>query len=305
MTTLDLLILALLLDALIGDPDALWRRLPHPAALMGRAIAGFDRAWNRAPWQRGGGIAALALLLAGVTGIGLAIGHLPAAPFWELGLAAILLAQNSLTTHVGAVARALEQGIEPGRSAVAAIVGRDPAQLDAPGIIRAAIESLAENFSDGVVAPAFWFALFGLPGILAYKLVNTADSMIGYKTERHHDFGWAAARLDDLMNWVPARLSALLIAAAHASPHAVRVMRRDARLHRSPNAGWPEAATAAVTGIAISGPRSYDGRMSDDPFVHPEGRHNLIPADIDRAIRAIWRAWGLGLVLLILIRSLL
>ncbi|MDO9524313.1 MAG: CobD/CbiB family cobalamin biosynthesis protein, partial [Gemmobacter sp.] len=194
--------------------------------------------------------------------------------------------------HVRAVATALRSSLADGKRAVAQIVGRDTASLDQPAVARAAIESAAENLSDGVIAPAFWFLIAGLPGILIYKAVNTADSMIGHRTPRHEAFGWAAARLDDVLNWVPARLTAGLIALVHGRPDARRVIFRDAPRHRSPNAGWPEAAMAACLGIAVSGPRSYHGQMRDEPFVHPEGRRDAGPHDIDRAVGALWRTWA-------------
>jgi adenosylcobinamide-phosphate synthase len=294
------LIFALLLDAVIGDPDALWRRVPHPAALMGRLISALEKRLNRGGMRHMKGLVTLAAVIVVSGGIACLIRSLPGGALWEVGLAAILLAQNSLMRHVGAVARGLDQGLDEGRAAVGRIVGRDASVLDQSGVARSAIESAAENFSDGVVAPVFWFVIFGLPGIAIYKAVNTADSMIGYRNERYEAFGWAAARLDDVLNWVPARLSGLLICAVHGSGRAVQVMRRDAPLHRSPNAGWPEAATAAVLGVAISGPRSYGGRKTDDPFVHPEGRRYLTARDVDAAVRAIWRAWaglfGLALI---------
>jgi adenosylcobinamide-phosphate synthase len=299
MTLLSLLILALILDAVIGDPDAIWRRFPHPAALMGRAVAVLDRHLNKGQNRRAKGILALLILLVPAAALGQIIHALPLGLGLELILATILLAQNSLMRHVSAVASGLETSLSEGRKAVAMIVGRDAKALDETGVARSAIESAAENFSDGVVAPAFWFLLFGLPGILVYKLTNTADSMIGYKTEKHHEFGWAAARFDDLLNWIPARLTGLLIAAAHLSPKAMRIMRRDARLHRSPNAGWPEAATAAVLDIAVSGPRSYHGQMTDDPFVNPEGQRDLKAPDIRRAVTALWCSWAVLLACLI------
>ncbi len=300
MTLLSLLILALTLDAIIGDPDAIWRRIPHPAALMGRAVGALDRHLNKGQNRRVKGILALLILLIPAAALGQVIHKLPLGLGLELAFAAILLAQNSLMRHVTAVANGLEISLIEGRKTVAMIVGRDAKALDETGVARAAIESAAENFSDGVVAPAFWFLLFGLPGILVYKLTNTADSMIGYKTEKHRDFGWAAARFDDLLNWIPARLTGVLIAAAHLSPKALHIMRRDAGLHRSPNAGWPEAATAAVLGIAVSGPRSYHGQMTDDPFVNPEGQRELKAPDIRRAVKALWRSWAVLLACLII-----
>jgi len=210
-------------------------------------------------------------------------------------LAGALLAQRSLVDHVQAVGDGLRLSLASGRDAVALIVGRDVRGMDQPAVVRAAIESAAENFSDGVVAPLFWFALLGLPGLMVYKIVNTADSMIGYKTPRHAEFGWAAARLDDVLNWAPARLSALLIAAAHLRFDIAAVVRRDAPLHRSPNAGWPEAAMAAYLDLSLAGPRSYDGTVRDFPWVNPQGRRSGDARDIDAAVRALWRAWALTL----------
>jgi adenosylcobinamide-phosphate synthase len=294
-----MLALALLLDAILGEPEALWRRAPHPVVLLGRLLAALEARLNRGGARRAKGALALALLLA-AAGV----------PAWllswegfggvaEVALAAVLLAQRSLVEHVRAVAVALRRSLPEGRRAVSMIVGRDPEALDEAGVARAAIESSAENFSDGVVAPAFWFAVAGLPGIALYKALNTADSMIGHRSERYRAFGWAAARLDDLANLVPARLSGLLIALASGrrAAGALRVMWRDGRLHRSPNAGWPEAATAAALGLALSGPRSYGGRAGEEPWVHAEGRAEARPEDIEAAVALVWRAWGLLLAL--------
>ena len=306
MTTLGPLIVALALDGLIGDPPGLWRRIPHPVVLMGRLVGMFDLALNKGAGRRARGALALGLMLALAAGLGAAIAALPDDGVTEVALAAILFAQNALMRHVGDVARALREGVAQGRAAVARIVGRDTSALDETGIARAAIESAGENFSDGVVAPAFWFALFGLPGIMAYKMLNTADSMIGYRNERYGEFGWATARLDDLANWIPARLSGLLIALAGGSLRALGVMRRDAPKHRSPNAGWPEAALAAALGVAIAGPRSYEGRMVDEPLVNAGGRRQAGADDIERAAALLWRAWALllaGLILTWLIRQ--
>jgi adenosylcobinamide-phosphate synthase len=286
--------MALLLDAALGEPPWLWSRLPHPAVLMGRAVAALDQALNRGSARRVLGVVALALLVATAGGIGWIIAAVPDGGLLEVLGAAILLAQRSLADHVVAVARALRYGLAEGRQAVAMIVGRDTAAMDGPAVARAAIESAAENLSDGIVAPAFWFLVAGLPGMLIYKAVNTADSMIGHRTPRHEAFGWASARFDDLLNLIPARLTALMIALAHGWFDA-RPILRDARLHRSPNAGWPEAAMAVVLDVALSGPRSYHGVRRDFPWVWPEGRRDAGPADIDRAVTVLWRIWGLML----------
>ena len=295
-----LLIPALLLDATFGEPGWLWSRAPHPAVLMGRAVAALDRRWNTGTARKARGVAAVAVLVAGAGALGLGLAALPGGPLWEVLLAAILLAQRSLADHVQAVGDALRLSLADGRLMVARIVGRDTAAMDPPAVSRAAIESAAENLSDGVVAPAFWFLVAGLPGILIYKVVNTADSMIGHRTPRHEQFGWAAARLDDVLNLIPARLSAVLIAAAAWRPDAAAIVLRDAPRHRSPNAGWPEAAMAVALGVAVSGPRSYGGVMTDQPFVHPEGRRDAGPDDIDAAVRLLWRVWGLMLALVAL-----
>ena len=171
------------------------------------------------------------------------------------------------------------------------IVGRDTAAMDEAAVSRAAIESAAENFSDGVIAPAFWFLIGGLPGLMLYKITNTADSMIGHRTERYEAFGWAAARFDDLLNLVPARMTAALIAAVHGCWTAGPLIVRDAGLHRSPNAGWPEAAMAVVLNLSLSGPRSYGGVMTAFPFVYPEGHRNAGPGDIDASVAVLWRSW--------------
>ncbi|MEO0671883.1 MAG: adenosylcobinamide-phosphate synthase CbiB [Pseudomonadota bacterium] len=302
-----ILLAALAIDAVVGDPDFVWRRVPHPVVPIGRLIAALDRRLNAeqasAETKQANGVFAIAVVtgLAVIAGLVLATVS-RALPFgWmiEVVIAAIFIAQNSLYRHVADVAAALETGgLDAGRSAVARIVGRDPATLDEAGVSRAAIETLAENFSDGVVAPAFWFLVAGLPGLIAYKSINTADSMIGYRTERHRDFGWAAARLDDVVNIVPARISGLLIAiasgVARAAPaDALRIMLRDARLHASPNAGWPEAAMAAATGLALAGPRVYGGAKTTDPFLHDEGRRDAGPADIRVALRVFLAAAAL------------
>ena len=298
-----LLLAAILLDAALGEPRWLWNRWPHPAVLLGRGVGALDRHLNGGHARKAKGILALIVLVAGAGAVGWLIAALPDGGLLETLAAAILLAQRSLSDHVAAVARALRMSLPEGRRAVAMIVGRDTAPLDEAGVTRAAVESAAENLSDGVVAPAFWFLVAGLPGMLIYKAVNTADSMIGHHTPRHQDFGWASARLDDVLNLIPARLTALMIALAHGWIDA-RPILRDARLHRSPNAGWPEAAMAVVLDISLSGPRSYHGKMQDFPWVWPEGRRDAGPADIDRAVLALWRTWGVMLAVVALIAVL-
>lgn len=301
---LALVTAALVLDALVGDPDRIWRRWPHPVTWFGWVIATADRRFNRdtaaARTRRLAGVAVILGLLALAAAAGWAAERLLGAlPFGILPLAAVasvFLAYRSLRDHVGAVARAFASGGLPaGRIAVSMIVGRDPERLDEAGVCRAAIESAAENFSDGVVAPAFWLAVGGLPGLIAYKALNTADSMIGHLSVRHRDFGWAAARLDDVANLAPARLSGLLVALAApagggGTSRALFCMCRDARLHRSPNAGWPESAMAGALGLALGGPRVYAAGPVDDPFLNVVGRRDASPSDIERSLRVLSRA---------------
>jgi len=306
-------LIALVADAMIGDPDAIWRRVPHPVAWIGAMIGRLDRSLNREEdrfaRRKGVGVAALVAVIA-VTGtiawlMERALAQLPLAPLWTGLLASILIAQRSLYDHVARVSQGFaDDGIAGGRRAVSMIVGRDPDSLDEAGICRAAIESSAENFSDGVVAPVFWFVLFGLPGLVIYKAVNTADSMIGHRSPRFLAFGWASARLDDLLNLAPARLAGLLVAlgaiAVRASPlNALAVMWRDARLHRSPNAGWPEAAMAGALGLALAGPRRYASGVVDDPYLNAQGRREAKPCDIDRALKIMLAACGFGWALVV------
>ncbi|WP_172300206.1 adenosylcobinamide-phosphate synthase CbiB [Pseudoruegeria sp. HB172150] len=292
---------ALLLDAALGEPRWLWSRVPHPAVLMGRGIGLADTRWNRGKDRREKGIAVIAAACIAAALVGWAIACLPGGWLLQLLIAAILLAQRSLCDHVSAVADALRLSTGEGRRAVAKIVGRDTAAMDDPAIARAALESAAENLSDGVIAPAFWFLVAGLPGLLVYKIVNTADSMIGYRTPRHAEFGWAAARLDDLLNWLPARGTALLIWLIHGRPGRWQDIVRDAGLHRSPNAGWPEAAIARALDTALAGPRSYDGTLRDFPFVHPAGNLTPGPNQIDAAVRILWRTWTGTLIIAVAI----
>jgi adenosylcobinamide-phosphate synthase len=293
-----MLLMALALDAVAGEARGPLRRLPHPVRAMGALISALDRRLNRDTRtecdRRLRGV--LTVFVVGAAfggGAWLLVRLLASVPFgWlvELLLVTSLLAQRSLDRHVHAVLRALsDRGLAAGRGAVARIVGRDVSVLDRHGVARAAIESCAENFSDGVVAPALWYLVLGLPGMVAYKAVNTMDSMIGHRTPRYRAYGWAAARLDDGLNLVPARLSSLLVAAAAlalpgASPRAaLRIVRRDARRHRSPNAGWPEAAMAGALGLALSGPRRYGDGIVDEPWLGC-GRARAEAADIARAL---------------------
>ncbi len=300
--TLAAVVVALAVDAIVGDPVSIWTRLPHPAAAIGAVIERLERRWNRkqAPAHRRktAGIALLAVIVAVAVAIGIALealltSLLPAGYLAVGVVASILIAQRSLYQHAARVRDALlTDGLAEGRAAVSHIVGRDPDRLDQSGVCRAAIESLAENFSDGVVAPAFWFAVFGLPGLAAYKAVNTTDSMIGHRSARYAAFGWSAARLDDLVNCVPARLTAAVVALAAAiffgvsnASRAVSAAWHDAARHRSPNAGWPEAAFAGCLDIALAGPRHYAEGPVDDDFVNAAGKKTLTASDISDALR--------------------
>ncbi len=287
-------LLAMILDAIFGEPKWLWDRQPHPAVLMGRLIGWADRRFNcgNNPWDRG--IAVMALLVAGAMALGGAIQALPGIWADVIG-GAILLAQKSLVDHVRAVATGLRHSLDAGKQAVAMIVGRDTADMDQAAVSRAAIESAAENFSDGIIAPLFWFVVAGVPGLLVYKITNTADSMIGYRTPRHEQFGWAAARFDDLLNLIPARLTALLFVATKPNLWKFVPISKDANLHRSPNAGWPESALSRGLGVALSGPRAYHGEWTEFPWVNATGRREANADDIDQSIRELWKAWAIAL----------
>ena len=276
---------AMAVDALVGWPAPVFARIGHPVTWLGALIAALDARWNRTTdspaLRRAAGVAAALTVIALAGGVGWVLQA--ACPQGWAGTLVIgilawpLVALRSLHDHVAAVATPLQAGdLDAARAAVSQIVGRDPALLDEAGIARSAVESLAENTSDGVVAPLFWGALFGLPGIIGYKAINTLDSMIGHRTERHEAFGWASARIDDLVNLVPARLTGLLFALlAPRRSEAIACMFRDARRHRSINAGWPEAAMAGALGVRLSGPRIYHGHMSDEPWLNGAARDPL------------------------------
>ncbi len=313
---LIILSLALLLDRFVGDPPQLWQRIPHPVVLFGKAISWGEKRWNNRNFsasalRRNGMWLTVGLVMACVV-LGLVLEALlpfagTAGAVAEILIVTVLLAQKSLADHVQAVALALrEEGIEGGRRAVSMIVGRNPEHLDEGGVSRAAIESLAENASDGIVAPAFWFLVGGLPGLFAYKLINTADSMIGHLNDRYRHFGRFAAKLDDVANYIPARLTGLLASLATAiardwlsGKEAFSVMRRDARLHRSPNAGWPESAFAGGLGLALAGPRQYGTEKVEGPMLNASGKRNANADDIDAALHLFWSTMSLmtGLVI--------
>jgi adenosylcobinamide-phosphate synthase len=309
---LIVLLLALAIDAVAGEMPLVFRVLPHPVKLIGQVIAiaeaKLNRSWRSSRDRTLRGAVLLVLMLGGALALGrlISLAGQKLHHLWllELLLTAMLVAQRSLYDHVRAVQTALSKGgLDAGRQAVAMIVGRDPNSLDQHGVARAAIESCAENFSDAVVAPVFWYVVAGLPGLLAYKTVNTLDSMIGHRNERYREFGMVSARCDDLLNLIPARLSGAIIALAaalvpEARPNqALTVMLRDARHHRSPNAGWPEAAMAGALGLSLAGPRNYPGLVVNDRWIG-DGRPQAEAADIGRALRVFVVACGItaGLV---------
>ena len=311
-TNLLLLVAALLVEAAFGYPKALFARIAHPVVWIGALLERFERRGNRPtlpdPARRLNGVRCMLLVLAVSAGAA-AILHGAAAllaPWWIAALAlsvpaSSLLAQRSLHEHVAAVGVGLSTGgLAEARDRVGHIVGRDPDSLDRAGVARAAIESLAENFSDGVVAPALWCAVLGLPGAAAYKAINTADSMIGHRDARFRDFGRFAARLDDLVNLPASRLAAVWIVLAAATTRgassgaALRAVRRDAPRHRSPNAGWPEAALAGALGLSLGGPRHYPGHFVDGAWMG-DGRAEATADDIDRALILYRRACAIQL----------
>ncbi|WP_248882281.1 adenosylcobinamide-phosphate synthase CbiB [Bradyrhizobium japonicum] len=293
------MVVAMAVDALLGWPSRLFARIGHPVTWLGRLIGAIDTAWNRASdppaFRRAAGVAGALVVIALSVVLGWMLQSLLPLGWIEIVLVGVLawplVALRSLHDHVAAVAKPLQAGdIAAARAAVSRIVGRDPATLDEAGIARAAIESLAENASDGIVAPVFWGALFGLPGILGYKAINTLDSMIGHRSERHEAFGWAAARIDDVANFIPARLTGFLfVLLASRRSEALSCVTRDARRHRSPNAGWPEAAMAGALGVRLSGPRIYHGSVTNEPWLN-EGARDPLAADISRGLTIYRRA---------------
>ncbi len=289
------LFFAMLLDAILGEPKWLWSKVPHPAVLMGRAVAWLDETLNSDPLARQKGVAAMLALVIGAGLLGLILRVIPG-NIVDILVLAVLLAQRSLSDHVLDVARGLRASLAAGRAAVGQIVSRDTSAMDESAVARSAIESAAENLSDGVVAPIFWFLIGGLPGLLIYKITNTADSMIGYLTPRHARFGWAAAKLDDVLNWLPARITAVMILLVTWRFDVMDKVMEEAPNHRSPNAGWPEAALAHAQNFALSGPRSYDGELRDEPFVNENGIRDLNADHINEAVGILWRVWALMLV---------
>lgn len=306
--------LALLIERVMGYPPRLFRLVGHPVTWVGGLITWLEARLNHAGNRRLKGTVMLLLVL--LTGLAIALlivavtRRFPFGWVLEALIASSLLAQKELGRAVKAVADTLAVSLDSGRSAVSHIVGRDPDTLDEAGVARAAIESLAESSSDGVVAPLFWLLVGGLPGIVLYKVANTADSMVGHRTERYLEFGWASARFDDLLNWIPARLTALLVAGAaffvrRADPEAAwSTALRDARKHASPNAGWPEAAFAGALGFELGGPRAYAGEIHDLPRFG-DGKASLTALDILKSLELYWSAMNLLLGLAVVVTLLL
>jgi adenosylcobinamide-phosphate synthase len=295
------MLVAMAVDTLLGWPNALFVRIGHPVTWLGGLIGALDARWNRAsdtPGKRRlAGVVAALIVIALAAGAGWLVQQAMPSDWRGVVLIGVLawplVALRSLYDHVAAVRDPLCAGaIETARKAVSMMVGRDPDQLDETGVARAAIESLAENTSDGVVAPLFWGALFGLPGIAGYKAINTLDSMIGHRDERHEAFGWAAARIDDVANFIPARLTGFILAFASDLENVSRAMScliRDGRRHRSPNAGWPEAAMGGALGVRLGGPRTYDGELVAEPWLNGMAR-DPEPDDVSEAIEIYTRA---------------
>lgn len=292
---------ALAVDAVVGDPPGLYRRVPHPVAAIGRGIALLEARLNDDSVSdarrvaRGGAVVLLVTFAAAGVGAALhglasAVPVAPAGAAVEAVAASVLVAYRGLRDQVHEVVRRLGTGLAEARAAVAHLVGRDPASLDEPAVARAAVESLAENFADAVVAPLFWYVLLGFPGLLGYKAINTLDSMIGHRDPRYRWFGRVAARVDDAASWVPSRLAAALLAGVAfvvpgaSAPAALRAAFRDAPNHRSVNAGWPEAAMAGALGFAVAGPRRYRGRTVEDAWMG-DGRRDLGAKDVRAALR--------------------
>ncbi len=288
---------AMLLDAVLGEPDWLWSRMRHPAVLMGDCVGWLERRLNTGDNRKLKGTAAVLVLTLGAWGLGALLAAF--GPVVEILCCAILLAHRSLVQHVQDVADALRLSLTDARHMVSRIVSRDTGEMTGPQVARSAIESASENLSDGVVAPAFWFLVAGLPGLLMYKVINTADSMVGYRNERFTHYGWASARFDDLLNLVPARLTGLLIVVLSNQWSRTGEIIEDAQRHISPNAGWPEAAMARALDVALAGPRSYHGQVRHLAWVNEGAREDIGAREVERALNMLWQVWALCLGLVI------
>ncbi len=300
MSIFFILLIAIILDAVAGEPKLIWDRVSHPVVLMGNMIDWFEKRYNEGPQKTRNGVFTIIALVTVSISAGLVINILPLHSVFEVVLVAILLAYKSLVDHITSVSEASKISLEESRYMVSKIVGRDVNILDESGVARSTLESAAENLSDGFIAPIFWYVLLGLPGILAYKMINTADSMIAHKNDKFKEFGWATAKLDDMVNFVPARVTAILILIAGLQIKKINIVYRDSKLHRSPNAGWPETAMAVVLGIALAGPRSYNGQKGNDPYINVDGEHKLSSYHIDNGIKLLQKVWLVTLTSIIL-----
>ncbi|MEM8617127.1 MAG: adenosylcobinamide-phosphate synthase CbiB [Pseudomonadota bacterium] len=307
MSAAALMLLAWAIEMTLGWPNWVYKRVRHPVVWFGTLVSRFERVLNRKSWPHHArylaGMLATVICISVATSLGWAIAVMIPPTLWGITLEALiassLIASRSLYAHVAAVAKPLNAGdVEGARVAVSMIVGRDPSKLDEAGVARAGLESLAENTSDGVTAPLFWGVILGLPGLAAYKAINTLDSMIGHKTERYAAFGGFAARLDDIANLIPARLTGFLFAITSGKTSAFRIMFRDARRHRSPNAGWPEAAMAGALGVRLSGPRAYEAGIKQEPWLN-RGASDPTASDMARGLRLYRRTMGLSAALLL------
>lgn len=293
-----------LLDLAIGDPE----RLPHPVVWFGKAISFGERWLNKGSYRRiKGGLLAIGLILlvlGGIWGLRTLLALLPSVFLWVFDAIAVFycLAGTTLIREVREVFRATDRSLEEGRKQVARIVGRDTSELSAQEVRTAALETLAENLSDGVIAPIFWFAIGGVPAMMAYKMVNTLDSMIGYRTERYKDFGCIAARIDDMANYIPARLTALLMIIASRRLSLLRFVTKYGRRHASPNSGYPEAALAGILDCRFGGPHSYFGEIFDKPYIGENDRL-LSTTDMQKAIRINRTTEVLAVMIIIIIHS--
>lgn len=296
MNVYHILFIALIIDFIFGDPKKIWDKISHPAVIMGKLIHWLDETLNHGEYRRIKGFITISVLSFIAILCGRIIHYIPDFGIIKILCVTVLLAHNNLVKHVRAVGVTLGQSIEKGRAQVAKIVGRETKNLNQTQVITAAIESGAENFSDAVIAPIFWYLIlspFGweFEGIILYKIINTADSMIGHKSEKFIEFGYGAAKFDDILNWIPARLCGGLMCLSSLSITAWELMLTSARLHASPNAGWPESAMAGILNIRMSGPRIYEGILTNDDYINPNGEHDLKTSSIDHAIKVLNRSW--------------
>jgi len=305
MTGFEVLLLAILLDGWLGEPKFIWRKFHHPIILMGNLIKAFEVKLNTGEKKlRNGVLTIISLVIISIC-IGIVFDRLIGGTLLEVFVVGILLAFRSLYDHIIGVTNGLRLSLGDGRIMVSRIVGRDVTEMDETNVVRSTIESAAENLSDGFIAPVFWYLILGLPGIIVYKMINTADSMIAYKSEKYNEFGWATAKTDDLANWFPARITSVLILLSTRNFNSWEIVRKNSKLHRSPNAGWPEGAMASCLKVALAGPRSYNGVVGSDSYINPEGRYDLVKSDINSCGKILWKTWSLMFLIVFILASLL